>query len=125
MPIDFHGGYMDDDKRSAALAAAAALLAIAEGADAGAVRARVAKAGSGTAEAFDRHLAHLRENRRKGEMAALQALHPVKGDARAATELMETLLGDCEPEEELAPAQVAAARRVCETLNLSPTRFGL
>ncbi|UEM06270.1 hypothetical protein JL101_012810 [Skermanella rosea] len=116
---------MTDDRSGAALAAAGALLGVAEGADAGAVRSRVAKAGNGAAEAFDRYLAHLREDREKGEVAALQALHPVKGDARAATELMEALLGGGKPEGELAPAQVAAARQVCETLNLSPTRFGL
>ncbi|QQP91751.1 hypothetical protein IGS68_11335 [Skermanella sp. TT6] len=121
----FDGGRMTDDKNGAALAAAAALLGVAEGADAGAVRALVAKAGDGTAETFDRYLAHLREDREKGEMAALQALHPVKGDAQAATELVETLLGGGKPEEKLAPAQIAAARRICETLNLSPTRFGL
>lgn len=116
---------MTDDRSGAALAAAAALLGVAEGADAGAVRSRVAEAGNGTAEAFDRHLAHLREDREKGEVAAFQALHPVKGDAGVAAELMEKLLGGAKPEEGLAPAQISMARQVCEALNLSPTRFGL
>ncbi|HYE49344.1 MAG TPA: hypothetical protein VEB20_07135 [Azospirillaceae bacterium] len=113
---------MGDSGRDAALAAAAALLAAADGADPGAVRRRLERAG-GPVAAFDDHLAHLGRKEEAGEEAAFQALHPVKGDAGAAAALMEAVMaagGDA-----LTPAQADAARRVCETLNLSPTRYGL
>jgi tellurite resistance protein len=116
---------MDQSRTDAALAGAAALLAAAAGADPGTVRVRLERASPQAVEAFDQHLEHILENAAKGETAALQVLHPVKGDVEAASRIMDAVLGAGGEVPELAPAQVAAARRICETLNLSPARFGL
>ncbi|WP_207479659.1 hypothetical protein [Arenibaculum pallidiluteum] len=107
-----------------ALAAGAALLAAADGADAAALRRRLGSDDPGLLDAFDRHLGHLRESD-GGDVAVVQALGPAKGDAAAAAGVMEALLRAAGGPGAMAPGQVAAARRVCETLNLSPTRFGL
>ena len=38
--------------------------------------------------------------------------------------VMDVVLGAEGTADDLTPAQVAAARQICETLNLSPARFG-
>lgn len=116
----------DGDRREAdqALAAAAALMAAADGADEGGVRARLGETRPAALGAFDGFMAHVREGRERGEDAAFQALHPAKGDASTASGLMEATLA-CGGASGLVPAQAAMARRICEALNLSPSRFGL
>ncbi|HZH28831.1 MAG TPA: hypothetical protein VEY95_16785 [Azospirillaceae bacterium] len=114
-----------DAAADAALAAAAALLAAADGADPDAVRNHLHSAHPTALGGFDEHLEHLRTDAGKGRAAALQALHPVKGDAQAAARVMDAVLDVGGGAGMLAPAQASAAREVCETLNLSPTRFGL
>ncbi|HYC02243.1 MAG TPA: hypothetical protein VED40_03065 [Azospirillaceae bacterium] len=113
------------DDMGEALAAAAALLAVADGGDADAVRGRLRAKAPGAVAAFDGHVAHLREGGAGGEESAIQSLHPVKGDAATAAALMESVLETGGGVDALAPGAQAAARRVAETLNLSPTRFGL
>jgi tellurite resistance protein len=108
-----------------ALAASAALLAAADGADAEVLRMSLKRAGQQAAEEFGGFFDHLREDSDKGKMAALQALKRVKGDVQAASEVMELLLEGAGGVKDLAPAQVAEAREICETLNLSPSRFAL
>jgi tellurite resistance protein len=108
-----------------ALAASAALLAAADGADTQVLQTSLERAGQQSAEEFSGFLDHLREDPGKGKMAALQSLHPVKGDARAASQVMELLLQGAGGVKGLAPAQIAVAREICETLNLSPSRFAL
>jgi tellurite resistance protein len=112
-------------KVDTALAASVALLAAADGADTQALRTSLEGAGRQPAQEFDSFLAHLREDPDKGKMAALQALHPIKGDAEAASQVVQLLLEGAGGLEDLAPAQVAEAREICETLNLSPSRFDL
>ena len=116
---------MDQTRTATALAASAALLAAVAGADEQALRASLERAGGRSAGEFDEFLAHLRDDPDKGRVAALQALHPVKGDAEAASQVMEALIEATGDPRDLAPAQVAEARGICETLNLSPTRFNL
>jgi tellurite resistance protein len=108
-----------------ALAAAAALMAGADGAEEGSLRARLGQGRPAALAAFDGFLAHVREGRERGEDAAFQALHPVKGDASTASSLMSAALALGGGTAGLVPAQAAMARRICETLNLSPARFGL
>jgi hypothetical protein len=87
-----------------ALAASTALLAAAEGANTETLRTSLEGAGKQPAQEFDGFLDHLSENPDKGKMAALQALHPIKGDAQAASQLMELLLKGAGGVEDLAPA---------------------
>jgi tellurite resistance protein len=112
-------------KVDTALAASAALLAAADGADTQAFRTSLEGAGKQPAQELDGFLKHLREDHDKGKVAALQALHPIKGDAQSASQLMEMLLRGAGGIADLAPAQIAEAREICETLNLSPSRFNL
>jgi tellurite resistance protein len=116
---------MDPSKTDAALAGAAALLAAAAGADPEPVRARLEGSGPQVVEAFDQYLEHFSGDADTAETAAFQVLHPVKSDVEAASRIMDAVLSAGGGANELAPVQVAAARRICETLNLSPTRFGL
>jgi tellurite resistance protein len=108
-----------------ALAASAALLTAADGADTQTLQTSLKRAGQQAAEEFDGFLDHLRGDPDKGKMAALQALHPVKGDVQAASQVMELLLEGAGGVKHLAPAQITKAREICETLNLSPSRFAL
>jgi tellurite resistance protein len=119
------GGYVDKTKVDTAFAGSAALLAAAEGADAQTLLTSLERANRQAAEEFHGFLKHLREDPDKGKMAALQALHPVKGDVEAASQMIELLLESAGGLQVLAPAQVAEAREICETLNLSPSRFNL
>ncbi len=112
---------MDDDGM-AALAAAAALLAAADGADEGKVRERLR---GKAVEGFEEQLGHLREDAERGEIAAFQAIKPMRGDAERAFDLMRAVMDAGGGTRALAPAQAATARRICEALNLSPTQFGL
>ena len=116
---------MEKAKVDTALAASAALLASAEGANTQALRTSIERAGNQPAQEFNGFIDHLREDPDKGKMAALQALHPIKGDAQSASQLMEMLLKGAGGIADLDPAQVAEAREICETLNLSPSRFDL
>jgi len=119
------GKYLDKSEIDTGLAAASALLGTTEGAKLQALRIPMERDGPPVVETFDSYVSHLRDDPEKGKIAVLQVLHPVKGDADAASRLMQTLLESAGGVEELAPAQTAAAREICETLNLSPSRFGL
>jgi hypothetical protein len=116
---------LDDTRTGTALAASAALLAAADGADAQALQTLLERANQQAAGEFHVFLDHLREAPDKGRLAALQALHPVKGDVEAGSRVMELLLESAGGLQCLAPAQAAEAREICERLNLSPSRFDL
>ena len=116
---------MEKAKVDTAFAASAALLTAADGANAQNLLVSLERANQQAAEEFHGFLKHLREDSDKGKMAALQALHPVKGDVEAASRVIELLLESAGGLQGLAPAQVTEAREICETLNLSPSRFNL
>ena len=108
----------------AALAAGCALLAAAEDADADGIRARLTAAG-GPADAFDATLERLRGDATVADDEALATVRAVKGDAALAQRLARACCALAAHDGDLSPAQTAAARRLCEALNLSPTQFGL
>lgn len=117
-----------------AVAAGCALLATVEDADPGAVRERLrALLGAANlppgaldeaARAFDGHARHIRDVPTAGETDAMGVLRRIKGDVNAAKRTMETCRDAAGGDGALSPAQVAMARRLCESLNLSPTQFG-
>lgn len=51
-------------------------------------------------------------------------LRRIKGDVNAAKRTMKTCRDAAGGDGGLSPAQAAMARRLCESLNLSPTQFG-
>ncbi|HYD70033.1 hypothetical protein [Azospirillum sp.] len=116
-----HDGAPDGAEAMAAVAAGCALLAVAEGADADAIRARLDGAPAAT---FDEALQRLRAGGPVAEDEALTTVRAVKGDAAQAQAVARACCRRAANGDELAPAQVAAARRICEALNLSPTQFG-
>ena len=117
-----------------AVAAGCALLATVEDADAQAVRNRLrallrdAELPDGaldeTARAFDDHARHIRDDATAGEADAMGILRQVKSDVNAAKRTMDTCRAAAGGDGELSPAQAAMARRLCESLNLSPSQFG-
>ncbi|WP_207458121.1 TerB family tellurite resistance protein [Azospirillum sp. SYSU D00513] len=127
--------WMGNDKALDAVAAGCALLGSVDGADAAGVGGRFRTLLDGAdlpdqslteaASAFDRHSGRIRDNQDIGEEEAIAALRAVKGDADLARQTAEACLQLAREGDELAPAQSHMARRLCESLNLSPTQFGL
>ena len=127
--------WMRDDKALNAVAAGCALLGSVDGADAHGVAERMRslldqsdlsdEKLSEAASAFDRHARRIREASDIGEEEAVAALRAVKGDVTLARNTVETCFRVARDGETFAPAQSGMARRLCESLNLSPTQFGL
>lgn len=123
-----------DTGEAEAVAAGCALLGTVEGADDTALkerlRALLRAAGSPddtlaeAARSFDGHARHIRDDATAGEADAMGVLRKVRGDADAAKRTVNTCLAATGGPGALSPAQAAMARRLCESLNLSPTQFG-
>lgn len=117
-----------------AVAAGCALLATVEDADPDAVRERLRAllrtadlppgALDEAARAFDDHARHIQDDPTAGEADAMGLLRQVKGNVNAAKRTIETCRDAAGENGDLSPAQTAMARKLCESLNLSPTQFG-
>lgn len=59
-----------------------------------------------------------------GEAGAMGVLRKVRGDADTARKTINACLDAAGGTGRLSPAQAAMARRLCESLNLSPLQFG-
>ncbi|MBP2312010.1 TerB family tellurite resistance protein [Azospirillum soli] len=124
-----------NEDEAQAVAAGCALLATVEDADPGTVRERLRALLSAAnlppdtldeaARAFDGHTRHIQDDPTAGEADAMGLLRQVKGDVNAAKRTMETCRDAADGNGGLSPAQAAMARKLCESLNLSPTQFGL
>lgn len=128
-----NGDLTGDD--APAIAAGCALLATAENADASALRGRLQgllrgaplpeDASAQALQSFDDHSLHIQENATAGEADAMGVLRQAKGDVNGAKRVFSACLNAAGGVGALSPAQAAKARSLCESLNLSPTQFGL
>ncbi|WP_448207325.1 TerB family tellurite resistance protein [Azospirillum sp. sgz302134] len=110
-----------------AVAAGCALLATADGADSDGLRDRLRallRDDEPSAAVFDEHARHIRDDTTAGTADAMGVLRRIKGDVNAAKRVIEACVNAAGGGDRLSPAQVAMARSLCESLNLSPTQFG-
>ena len=117
-----------------AIAAGCALLATAGDADSSALRGRLQErlraaplsdgALAEAIRAFDDHVRHIQDDATAGEADAMGVARQCKGDVNGATRVFNACVAAAGGVDALSPAQAAKARSLCESLNLSQTRFG-
>ncbi len=118
-----------------AIAAGCALLATAGDADASALRDRLhallraaplpEDASAAALQSFDGNVRHIQDDATAGEADAMGVARQAKGDVNGAKRVFGACLNAAGGIDALSPAQAAKARSLCESLNLSPTQFGL
>ncbi|MBP2294241.1 tellurite resistance TerB family protein [Azospirillum rugosum] len=119
-----NGDLTGDD--APAVAAGCALLATAGDADASTLRGRLqAMLPADALRAFDDHARHIQDNATAGEADAMGVARQAKGDVNGAKRVFSACLNAAGGIDALSPAQATKARSLCESLNLSPTQFGL